>query len=140
GSKVFFTGHHQSHAAAAFLTAPCRKAAILIADGVGEWSTLSVGVGEKGDNGKTSIRLLRELRFPHSLGLFYSAFTAYLGFAVNEGEYKVMGLASYGKPRFVEEVRRTILRTTDGAFKLALPYFDFQESARRSFGPRFVEL
>jgi carbamoyltransferase len=138
--KILFTHHHQAHAAAAFFPMPSERAAILTTDGVGEWATLTVGRGTRTPGGPSSLELLREVRFPHSLGLFYSAFTAYLGFPVNEGEYKVMGLASYGKPRFVEEVRRTILRTTDGAFKLALPYFDFQESARRSFGPRFVEL
>ena len=95
GKKILFTEHHQSHAAAAFLTAPTERAAILTADGVGEWATLTTGTGERGPGG-TSISLDREIRFPHSLGMLYSTFTAYLGFAVNEGEYKVMGLASYG--------------------------------------------
>lgn len=139
-SKILFTQHHQAHAAAAFFPMPTARAAILTTDGVGEWATLTVGRGTRTPGGPSRLELLREVRFPHSLGLFYSAFTAYLGFPVNEGEYKVMGLASYGRPRFVEEVRRTIARTPDGAFRLALPYFDFQESARRSFGPRFVEL
>jgi carbamoyltransferase len=138
--KVLFTQHHQAHAAAAFFPMPTERAAILTTDGVGEWATLTVGRGARTLGGASSLELLREVRFPHSLGLFYSAFTAYLGFPVNEGEYKVMGLASYGKPRFTEEVRRTILRTPDGAFQLALEYFDFQESARRSFGPRFIDL
>lgn len=138
--KILFTQHHQAHAAAAFFPMPTERAAILTTDGVGEWATLTVGQGARTLGGASSLELLREVRFPHSLGLFYSAFTAYLGFPVNEGEYKVMGLASYGKPRFAEEVRRTIVRTPDGAFRLALPYFDFQESARRSFGPAFVEL
>jgi carbamoyltransferase len=95
--KVLFAEHHRSHAAASFLTAPVRDAAILTADGVGEWATLTVGRGTRGPNG-TAITLLREIRFPHSLGMLYSTFTAYLGFAVNEGEYKVMGLAAYGRP------------------------------------------
>ncbi|HEY4395169.1 MAG TPA: carbamoyltransferase N-terminal domain-containing protein [Polyangia bacterium] len=138
--KILFTQHHQAHAAAAFFPMPTERAAILTTDGVGEWATLTVGRGTRTPGGPSSLELLREIRFPHSLGLFYSAFTAYLGFPVNEGEYKVMGLASYGRPRFVDEVRRTVLRTPDGAFRLALPYFDFQDSARRSFGPRFVEL
>ncbi|MFL5278395.1 MAG: carbamoyltransferase N-terminal domain-containing protein, partial [Myxococcales bacterium] len=99
--KILFTEHHQSHAAAAFLTAPTAEAAILTADGVGEWATLSIGRGSKRAEGGCAVELLRELRFPHSLGLLYSAFTAYLGFEVNEGESKVMGLASYGKPRFL---------------------------------------
>jgi carbamoyltransferase len=138
--KVLFTQHHQAHAAAAFFSMPTERAAILTTDGVGEWATLTVGRGTRTPGGPSSLELLREVRFPHSLGLFYSAFTAFLGFPVNEGEYKVMGLASYGKPRFVEEVRRTIVRTADGAFRLALPYFDFQESARRSFGQGFIDL
>ncbi|HEY4999370.1 MAG TPA: carbamoyltransferase C-terminal domain-containing protein, partial [Usitatibacter sp.] len=99
-----------------------------------------VGRGARSSGGPASLEILREVRFPHSLGLFYSAFTAYLGFPVNEGEYKVMGLASYGRPRFVDEVRRTIRRTPDGAFELALDYFDFQESATRSYGRSFVDL
>src|SRR5690242_10353201 len=82
--KVLFTEHHQSHAAAAFLTAPARRAAILTSDGVGEWATLTAGTGERRDDGSTSITLLREVRFPHSLGMLYSTFTAYLGFKVNE--------------------------------------------------------
>ena len=105
GKKILFTEHHQSHAAAAFLAQPARRAAILTADGVGEWATLSLGVGEKKTDGKVEIKLLRELHFPHSLGMLYSTFTAFLGFEVNEGEYKVMGLASYGKREFVEQVR-----------------------------------
>src|SRR5512133_825066 len=105
--KILFTEHHQSHAAAAFLTAPVRDAAILTADGVGEWATLTVGKGARGPD-RTAITLLREIRFPHSLGMFYSTFTAFLGFAVNEGEYKVMGLASYGRPTMTDAVREII--------------------------------
>ena len=138
--KILFAEHHLSHAAAAFLTAPCRHAAILTADGVGEWATLTVGEGVKRSDGSTGIRLLRELRFPHSLGLFYSTFTAYLGFAVNEGEYKVMGLAAYGTPNRVDEVQRVIRRTADGAFELDLGYFDFHSSVESSFSKRFVDL
>ena len=140
GRKVRFVEHHQSHAAATFLTAPCREAAILTADGVGEWATLTIGHGAKRDDGSAGITLLRELRFPHSLGLFYSAFTAYLGFAVNEGEYKVMGLASYGTPNRVDEVRRLIRRTADGAFELDLGYFDFHGSVESGYSKRFVAL
>jgi carbamoyltransferase len=137
--KILFTEHHQSHAAATFLTAPTPEAAILTADGVGEWATLSVGRGLKRPDGTCAIDLVRELRFPHSLGLFYSAFTAFLGFEVNEGEYKVMGLASYGKPRFEEQVRALVRRTDDGALALDLSYFDFHVSARRAYSPRFIE-
>ncbi len=138
--KVLFTEHHQAHAAAAFLTAPTERAAILTTDGVGEWATLTVGHGERRPNGAAAITLLREIRFPHSLGMIYSTFTAYLGFPVNDGEYKVMGLASYGQPSMVEEVRRLIRATPDGAFALDLDYFDFHRSARSSYSPRFVAL
>ena len=96
-SKILFTGHHQSHAAAVFLTAPTSRAAILTADGVGEWATLTVGQGERCPGRGASITLSREIRYPHSLGMLYSTFTAFLGFAVNEDEYKVMGLAAYGR-------------------------------------------
>jgi carbamoyltransferase len=139
-AKVLFTDHHASHAAAAFLTAPTRKAAILTADGVGEWATLTVGQGERVANGHTSIRLDREIRFPHSLGLLYSTFTAYLGFAVNEDEYKVMGLAAYGRPTMVGQVEKLIRRTPDGAFTLATEYFEYQTTAERSYSSRFVDL
>lgn len=140
GDRILFTEHHQAHAAAAFLTQPTRHAAILTADGVGEWATLSVGVGHKQDDGSTSIRLLRELRFPHSLGMLYSTFTAFLGFQVNEGEYKVMGLASYGEPRFVDEVRKVIRPAPGGAFTLDLDYFDFHTTAKRSYSNAFIDL
>lgn len=140
GSKVLFTEHHQSHAATAFLTAPTRRAAILTTDGVGEWATLAVGHGEREANGKTAITLVREIRFPHSLGMLYSTFTAYLGFAVNEDEYKVMGLAGYGRPTMVDQVRRLIRRTPDGAFTLDLDYFEFHTTTERSYSDRFVEL
>jgi carbamoyltransferase len=138
--KILFTGHHQSHAAAAFLTAPTRRAAILTADGVGEWATLTVGHGERRPDGRTEITLLRELRFPHSLGMLYSTFTAYLGFAVNEDEYKVMGLAAYGRPTMADQVGKLIRRTPDGAFALDMDYFEYQTTAARSYSSRFVEL
>ncbi len=138
--KILFTRHHQSHAATAFLTAPTRRAAILTTDGVGEWATLSIGHGERRPNGTTAITLLREIRFPHSLGMLYSTFTAYLGFAVNEDEYKVMGLAGYGRPTMVDKVRQLIRRTPDGAFALDLDYFEFHTTADRSYSSRFVEL
>ena len=140
GRKVLFTEHHQSHAAATFLTAPTSRAAILTADGVGEWATLSVGRGEQNTNGGTEIKLLREIRFPHSLGMLYSTFTAYLGFRVNEGEYKVMGLAAYGRPTMTDKVRQLIQRTSDGAFSLNLDYFEYHTTARRSYSDRFIEL
>ena len=139
-SRILFTGHHQAHAAAAFLTAPTRRAAILTADGVGEWATLTVGHGERRPDGGTAITLLREVRYPHSLGMLYSTFTAYLGFAVNEDEYKVMGLAAYGRPTMTGAVRKLIRRTPDGAFALDMDYFEYQTTAARSYSPRFVEL
>jgi carbamoyltransferase len=137
--KILFSEHHRSHAAAAFLTAPVRDAAILTADGVGEWASLTVGHGTRGPE-KTAITLLREIRFPHSLGMLYSTFTAYLGFQVNEGEYKLMGLASYGQPTMADAVRKLVKRTQDGAFRLDLDYFEFHTSAKRSFSAKFVDL
>jgi carbamoyltransferase len=139
-SKILFAGHHQSHAAAGFLTAPTSRAAILTADGVGEWATLTVGQGERCPGRGASITLRREIRYPHSLGMLYSTFTAFLGFAVNEDEYKVMGLAAYGRPTMTDAVRKLIRRTPDGAFALDLQYFEYQTTARQSYSPRFVEL
>jgi carbamoyltransferase len=138
--KILFVDHHASHAAAAFFTSPTRRAAILTADGVGEWATLTMGRGERRSDGQEEITLEREVRYPHSLGMLYSTFTAYLGFPVNEGEYKVMGLAAYGRPTCVDRVERVIRRTTDGAFALALEFFEFHTSARRSFSSKFVDL
>lgn len=138
--KILCTDHHLSHAAASFFTAPCEQAAILTTDGVGEWATMTVGTGSKRAGGPAEIILLRELRFPHSLGLFYSAFTSFLGFAVNEGEYKVMGLAAFGRPAYLDAVRTVIPRTKDGAFELDQRYFDFLGRAETSFNDRFVDL
>src|SRR5205823_11310236 len=135
-----FTDHHASHAAAAFVTAPTLRAAILTADGVGEWATLTVGRGERRADGSTDIALDREIRFPHSLGMLYSTFTAYLGFVVNEDEYKVMGLAAYGRPVMTDHVRKLIRPTADGAFALAPEYFEFQTTASRSYSSKFVDL
>ena len=139
-SKILFTGHHQSHAAAGFLTAPTSRAAILTADGVGEWATLTAGQGERCPGRGASITLRREIRYPHSLGMLYSTFTAFLGFAVNEDEYKVMGLAAYGRPTMADAVRKLIRRTPDGAFALDMKYFEYQTTARQSYSPRFVGL
>jgi carbamoyltransferase len=139
-SKILFTGHHHAHAASTFLTAPTERAAILTADGVGEWSTLTVGHGERRPGGAAGLTLLREIRYPHSLGLLYSTFTAYLGFDVNEDEYKVMGLAAYGRPTLTDDVRKLIRRTPDGAFTLDMAYFEFQTTATRSYSQRFVDL
>ena len=138
--KILFTSHHASHAAAALFTSPTRRAAILTADGVGEWATLTVGHGERRDDGRSAITLLREIRYPHSLGMLYSTFTAYLGFAVNEDEYKVMGLAAYGRPTMLEQVRKLIRRTPDGAFALSPEYFEYHTTAARSYSSKFVDL
>jgi carbamoyltransferase len=139
-SRILFTDHHKAHAAAAFFTAPTRRAAILTADGVGEWATLTAGHAERRDDGTADVTLMREIRFPHSLGMLYSTFTAYLGFAVNEDEYKVMGLAAYGRPTMTDRVRRLIRRTPDGGFALAPEYFEYQTTASRSYSSKFVDL
>ncbi len=138
GRKILFTEHHQAHAAAAFLTAPTKAAAILTADGVGEWATLSMGRGSVDAGGRTELEALREIRFPHSLGMLYSTFTAWLGFPVNEGEYKVMGLAAYGRPSYAAEVRKILPRTPDGGFALDLSYFDYHLSARTSYSEKLL--
>jgi len=118
---VVFTEHHESHAASAFFPSPFDNAAILTLDGVGEWATASMGVG----TGNT-IQLTHELQFPHSLGLLYSAFTYFCGFKVNSGEYKLMGLAPYGTPRFVDEIFDNLLDLKeDGSFRLDLSYFNY---------------
>ena len=134
-SKILFSEHHLSHAASAFYCSPFREAAILTVDGVGEWTTASYGVGRD-----TEISLLKEIHFPHSLGMLYSAFTAYLGFEVNEGEYKVMGMAPYGRPRYLDEVWRLIRLAPDGSFALNLDYFSYHYSPDRTYNGRFVEL
>lgn len=113
--------HHQSHAASAFYPSPFQEAAILTVDGVGEWSTTTIGAGEG-----HRLKLLKEIRFPHSLGLLYSAFTYYLGFRVNSGEYKVMGLAPYGKPRYADVIHRKLIDLKeDGSFWLDMGYFNY---------------
>ena len=138
--KILFTDHHASHAAAAFFTAPVRRSAILTADGVGEWATLTVGDGERRADGTSAITLRREIRFPHSLGMLYSTFTAYLGFRVNEDEYKVMGLAAYGRPTLVDEVRKVIRQLPDGGFELVPEFFEFHTTADRSYSSKFLDL
>jgi carbamoyltransferase len=119
--EVLFAEHHQSHAASAFLPSPYEEAAILTCDGVGEWATTTLGVGRG-----NQIELLREIRFPHSLGLLYSAFTYYLGFKVNSAEYKVMGAAPYGEPRYVQKIYDELLDLReDGSFRLNMKYFAY---------------
>jgi carbamoyltransferase len=121
GQKLLFSEHHLSHAASAFYPSPFERAAVLTMDGVGEWTTTSLAIGE-GRN----LKVLREIQLPHSLGLLYSAFTYYTGFKVNSGEYKVMGLAPYGEPRFVDLIRKHLIDIKDdGSFRLNLDYFDY---------------
>lgn len=122
---VLYSEHHLSHAASAFYTSGWDEAALLTVDGVGEWTTSSWGVGRGG-----KIQLLGETRFPHSLGLLYSAFTLYLGFKVNSAEYKVMGLAPYGEPRYVDKIRALVSVADDGSFRLDMRYFDFERGER----------
>ena len=119
--KIYFSEHHLSHAASAFYPSPFEDAAILTMDGVGEWATTSVFVGEK-----NNLLPLKEIHFPHSLGLLYSAFTYYTGFRVNSGEYKVMGLAPYGEPKYVDLIKENLISiNSDGSFRLNMHYFDF---------------
>lgn len=133
--RVLFCEHHLSHAASAFLCSPFEDAAIITADGVGEWVTGTLGVGQ--DN---RIEIRKQTVFPHSLGMLYSAFTAFLGFAVNEGEYKVMGMAPYGLPRYVDRVWKLVRQEADGSFSLNMDYFCFHHSVDRTFNNRFVQL
>ncbi len=119
--RVLFTEHHQAHAASAFFPSPFREAAVVTADGVGEWATTSVGLGR--DN---RITLLKEIHFPHSLGMLYSAFTYYTGFKVNSGEYKVMGLAPYGRPVYLRKILDHLIDLKpDGSFRLNMKYFNY---------------
>jgi carbamoyltransferase len=118
---VLFTEHHESHAASAFFPSPFESAAVLTADGVGEWATTTIARGK--DN---RVELLEEIRFPHSLGLLYSAFTYYTGFKVNSGEYKVMGLAPYGEPKYAKLIYDHLLELNDdGSFRLNQEYFNY---------------
>ncbi len=119
--RYVFPEHHESHAASAFFPSPFEQAAILTLDGVGEWATATCGIG-RGNR----IELTHELRFPHSLGLLYSAFTYYTGFKVNSGEYKLMGLAPYGEPRYADLIRETLLDIkADGSFRMDMRYFNY---------------
>jgi carbamoyltransferase len=120
-SRLLFSEHHLSHAASAFYPSPFDSAAVLTLDGVGEWTTTSMALG-----GGNLLKVVKEIHFPHSLGLLYSAFTYYTGFKVNSGEYKVMGLAPYGEPRFVDLILENIVAVADdGSFRLDMSYFDY---------------
>jgi carbamoyltransferase len=133
--EVLFIQHHQSHAASAFMVSPFQEAAVLTLDGVGEWATASYGNG-KGNK----LELFKEIRFPHSLGLLYSAFTYYLGFKVNSAEYKVMGAAPYGEPRYYDRIMSELIRLReDGSFKLNMKYFAYDYGLRMT-NKRFDKL
>ena len=119
--KIMFSEHHLSHAASAFYPSPFNKSIVLTADGVGEWATTTVAIGDE-----NKIQIVKEIRFPHSLGLLYSAFTYYTGFKVNEGEYKLMGLAPYGEPIYVNKILDNLVDVkSDGSFRLNQTYFDY---------------
>jgi carbamoyltransferase len=133
--RILFSEHHLSHAASAFFCSPFEDAAVLTVDGVGEWATATMGVGRG-----TTLTLEREMRFPHSLGLLYSVFTAFLGFEVNEGEYKVMGMAPYGRPRYVDKVHRVLRLAGDGSLCLDMDYFSFHRSPTKAFTRKFEAL
>ena len=120
-NRLLFSEHHLSHSASAFYPSPFEEAAIITMDGVGEWTTTSIGIGRGAD-----IEIKREIRFPHSLGLLYSAFTYFCGFKVNSGEYKLMGLAPYGEPKYADLIRKNLISIKDdGSFRLNMKYFGF---------------
>ncbi len=134
-NRYVYPEHHESHAASAFYPSPFDEAAIVTMDGVGEWATTSIGVGEG-----NQLRLLREIRFPHSLGLLYSAFTYYCGFRVNSGEYKLMGLAPYGEPRFEQLIRDHLIDLReDGSYRLDMSYFNYCQGLTMT-GKKFDQL
>jgi len=135
--KVLFVEHHMAHAASAFFCSPFENAAVLTVDGVGEWATATMGTASSSPG---AIHLSHEMRFPDSIGLLYSAFTSFLGFEVNEGEYKVMGMAPYGEPKYLEELSRMATLYGDGSLRLDPRFFSFQYSADRSYTRRFLEV
>ena len=135
GSKILFSDHHLSHAASAFYPSPFKNAAVLTLDGVGEWATTTLGVGSSSD-----LRIENEIKFPHSLGLLYAAFTTYTGFKVNSGEYKMMGLAPYGVPNFTNLIREHLIDVkSDGSFCINTEFFDYP-AWRRMTNSKFHEL
>jgi carbamoyltransferase len=133
--RLLFSEHHLSHAASAYYPSPFSRAAVLTMDGVGEWTTTSLALGQGRD-----LKVMREIHFPHSLGLLYSAFTYYTGFRVNSGEYKVMGLAPYGEPRYADLIREHLIDVKeDGSFRLNLDYFEYCTGLTMTNG-KFAEL
>jgi len=141
-SKLLFVEHHMTHAASAFFASPFDEAAVLTIDGVGEWTTATVGraTGTWDGSGENKIELFSETRFPHSLGLLYSAFTAYLGFRVNNGEYKVMGMAPFGEPNYLDKVYKIVQVGDDGGIRLNMDYFTYHHSATQTYGKKFIDL
>ena len=133
--RIVFADHHVSHAAASYYTSPFDHAAILTVDGAGEWTTGTLGVG-KGNR----IRIVKEMRFPHSVGLLYSAFTAYCGFEVNEGEYKLMGMAPYGQPRYVDRIKKMIRIGEDGSLWHDMSHFAYHHSPRSTMSEKFFQV
>jgi len=134
-SRVLFCEHHLSHAASSFFCSPFEEAAVVTFDGVGEWATTTIGFGRGSD-----LTINKELHFPHSMGLLYSAFTAFLGFEINEGEYKVMGMAPYGVPSHVDTIWQVLKQHDDGGFWLDPEYFSFHYDTKRSYTRKFVKL
>jgi len=133
--NVLFTEHHQSHAASAFFPSPFNEAAIITVDGAGEWTTTTIGIGKE-----NKIKLLKKINFPHSLGLLYSAFTYYCGFRVNSGEYKLMGLAPYGEPKYLDIIKKELITINeDGSYLLNEKYFDYI-SGLRMINKKFEKL
>lgn len=132
--KILFADHHMSHAAASYFCSPFQESAILTVDGAGEWSTSTMGVG-KGNK----IHIQSEMRFPHSIGLLYSAFTAFCGFEVNEGEYKLMGMAPYGKPKYVDKIKKVIKIGDDGSLWHDMRYFSYHYSPDSTLSAKFIE-
>ena len=133
--KILFVPHHISHASSAFYPSGFEKAAVMTMDGVGEWTTTTYGVG----NGK-NLEITAEIKFPHSIGLLYSVFTAFLGFEINDGEYKVMGMAPYGKLKYLDRVRKLVKKYPNGSYALRMEYFKFHKSTETAYSRKFVNL
>lgn len=133
--KLLFSEHHLSHMASSFYCSPFKKAAVLSIDGVGEWTTTSWGIGK--DN---NIEIKEEIRFPNSIGLLYSAFTVFAGYEANEGEYKLMGLAPYGKPKYIEKVKKLINFSHDGSYSMKLEYFSYHYNLKGIYTKKFESL
>lgn len=141
--KILFIDHHLSHAASAFFASPFVEAAVLTIDGVGEWTTTARGRGTAvwdSGGGQNSLVLSEEQRFPHSLGLLYSAFTAFLGFHVNSGEYKVMGMSPYGEPRYLDKIDKIFKVYDDGSFWTNMDYFSYHYSHTNTYNQKFIDL